>query len=161
VDGHSELTGSPLEEAADVGRRSEPQLPPMREPGGESIGHDEVDTAKTGGYRSGLVEQRPRVENLDDPRTWPADRGGYRSAGPGKELGQLPTAAALRGLEEPPERVTPVPRSRRGRVGPSADVVMSASLPLSCGRRSGRAFGASVPLDRLAEATPDPSIGSP
>ncbi len=35
---------------------------------------------------------------------------------------------------------------------------MSASLPPSCGRRSGRAFGASVPLDRLAEATPDPSI---
>jgi len=35
---------------------------------------------------------------------------------------------------------------------------MSASLPLSCDHRSGRAFGASVPLDRLAEATRDPSI---
>jgi hypothetical protein len=38
---------------------------------------------------------------------------------------------------------------------------MSASLPLSCGRRSVRAFGASGPLDRLAEVTPEPSIGSP
>lgn len=45
----------------------------------------------------------------------------------------------------------------RGRVGPSSHVVMGASLPLSCGPRSGRAFGASVPLDRWAEATPDPS----
>jgi len=35
---------------------------------------------------------------------------------------------------------------------------MSASLPLSCGRRHGRAFGAPVPLDDLAEATPDPSF---
>jgi len=39
-----------------------------------------------------------------------------------------------------------------------AGVVMSASLPLSCGRRSARAFGASVALYRLAEATPEPSI---
>jgi len=35
---------------------------------------------------------------------------------------------------------------------------MSASLPLSCGRRSVRAFGASGPLDRLAEVTPEPSF---
>ena len=35
---------------------------------------------------------------------------------------------------------------------------MSASLPLSCGRRSVRAFGASGPLDRLAEVTPEPSL---
>ncbi len=33
---------------------------------------------------------------------------------------------------------------------------MSASLPLSDGRRSRRAFDAPVPLDRPAEATPDP-----
>ena len=37
---------------------------------------------------------------------------------------------------------------------------MSASLPPSCGRRSGRAFGASVPVDRLAETAPDPSLSA-
>jgi len=35
---------------------------------------------------------------------------------------------------------------------------MSASLSLSCGRPSGRAFGAPAPLDRPAEATPEPSL---
>jgi hypothetical protein len=108
VDRHSELTDSPFEEAADVGRRSEPQLPAMREPGGESLGHDEAGPAKTGAYRNGLVEQWARVENLHDLRIWPADRGGYRSAGPRQR--QLPTAAAVRGLEEPSERRLPVPR---------------------------------------------------
>jgi len=37
---------------------------------------------------------------------------------------------------------------------------MSASLSLSCGRPSGRAFGAPAPLDRPAEATPEPSFGA-
>jgi len=58
-----------------------------------------------------------------------------------------PAAAARSGTVAPSadKSRTPVPRSRWVRIEPSADVVMSASLSLSCGRPSGRAFGAPAP----------------
>jgi len=101
-------------------------------------------SAPSGRRPAGIARRRP---------------GSRRSPRPHSVVGgkapETPNAKSARLSSRPWWRRAPVPRSRRGRVGPSADVVMSASLPLSCGRRSARAFGASVAFYRLAEATPE------
>jgi hypothetical protein len=101
VDGHAEILGRSGEEAADVGVGSEPKGPAMDKAGDESLCHKQA-AAIAGGQGGRLVEERPRVEDLEHLRVrMPHDRQ-VAPGESGEALRELTTARSVDPLEESP-----------------------------------------------------------
>jgi len=98
----AELAGGASKERADVGLAAEPQLAPVGKPGGEALGDEQTRAAVAGGDARRLVEQRARIEHLQDLGVGPTDGTDHVVRRSGKELGELAAAAAMQCLEEAP-----------------------------------------------------------
>jgi len=74
VDGDAKVGGDLGETAADVGLRAEVERPPVDEPGSEGLGDEHSAGAVASADRCRLVEQRARIEYLQDLGMRIADR---------------------------------------------------------------------------------------
>jgi len=101
VDGDAQVGGDVGHAHSDVGGGAEPQLAAVGEPGGQDLGDQKTAGVVAGGDRGGLVEDRARVENLDDLGVRVADGFAVLGAEPSQDGRQLTGAGVVDALQEP------------------------------------------------------------
>jgi hypothetical protein len=126
VDDDAHLVGDLSEPIADVTARAEPQLAAVDQAGGEGLPDEQPSRSICSSDRCGLVEQRTRIEDLEDLGMRPLDCLPVNVA---QQLGELSSAGNVDWSEEP---VVTVGRQRQGLVDHEQRSAVRAFRHLRC-----------------------------